>query len=106
MKKTAFLVILLLALTFISPVFALEPSLTTYPNAKGVLTQKQERLEDLKAKIASREAEFGDRIAKFKDKIKAQIATTINSLLSKVNKQRTDQMNKNLDKMSEILSKL
>lgn len=55
---------------------------------------------------ASKAAVLKANLLKFKDQKKAALVEKINDTLAMINKKRTDQMNKNLDTMSKILSRL
>lgn len=65
-----------------------------------------QKLEDMKAKIASREAAVKAKLQQFKDQRKASIALRVNTNLNKINQNQTDQMLKHLDKMTALLDKL
>lgn len=64
------------------------------------------KLENQREKFASRAAALKDRLTKFKDKVKAQRVDRINTELSNINKRRTDEMSRNLNRISEILTRL
>lgn len=64
------------------------------------------RIENIKEKMASREAALKLKLETFKDKRKAEIATRVNTNLNKINENQTAQMQKHLEKMSDILNKL
>lgn len=74
---------------------------------EAVISKKIEtRIIDIREIIASREAELKIRLNKFKDKKKAGIAERLNRNLNNINQNRTDEMSKNLEKMSGILDRL
>ena len=90
---------------------------TRMEKSKQMMEQKQlseasraamfrRKLEDIRAKIASREAEMRLKFQQFKDKQKATIAERVNTSLNKINQNQTDQMLKHLDLMSTLLDKL
>ena len=70
------------------------------------MEKQKQMLEGARAKIASQEAKFKERLQQFKDKQKAQIAERVNTNLNKINQNQTTQMLKNLDTFSSILDKL
>lgn len=87
------------------------PSTTTKREAvkQRVETKKeiaQVRAENIREKIASREAALKARLNNFKDKRKATIAERVNSNLNKINQNQTAQMLRHLNKMSSLLDKL
>lgn len=65
-----------------------------------------QRIDTMKQRIASREAALKAKLQDFKDKRKAQVAERVNTNLNRINQQRTEQMLKHLNRMSELLSKL
>lgn len=94
-------------LTPIYPVFAqgpvARPKLQQIGSKSADLSSfKDKRIE----KMASREAEFKDRLAKFKDKQKAGLVEKINTLLININQQITSKMIQHLQTMTGILAKL
>lgn len=98
--KSAAVASLLFAVLLVNPVLAENPRI----DAK---TQKLEnRIEDIRAKIASKEAALKARLQKFKNKRKAEITERISTNLNKINKNRTEEILRHLDKMSTILDKL
>lgn len=64
------------------------------------------RFEDKKEKLASRAAEFIAKLAKFRDRKKAERVEKINENLGKINKNRTAAMLRHLERMQTILDKL
>ena len=64
------------------------------------------RREELLKKMATREAVLKRKLDAFKDKEKAIIAQQVSNNLNMVNKNRTDQMNKNLGLFANILNRL
>lgn len=70
---------------------------------KADITQ---RIEQFREKIGSREAQLKDRLAKFRDQEKAKIAERVSENLNKINKNRTDEMGKHLDTLSDILGRV
>lgn len=74
---------------------------------KGPLQENTEKqIETMKEKLASRAAVLKTRLQTFRDKKKAEIAERVNINLNQKNQEQTAQMQKHLDKMSEILNKL
>lgn len=57
-------------------------------------------------KVASKEAMLKEKLAKFKDKKKADRVEKINAELARINKKRTEQMLKFLDNAERILGKV
>lgn len=86
------------------------------PTSKGLTRElaedlsRQQKIEDkinsVREKIASKAATLKLRLQEFKDQRKAEIAGRVNGLLNKINENQTTQMQKHLDKMSAILTKL
>lgn len=71
------------------------------------LNQKfEDRIAQMRQKIASREAQFKLRVDQFEDKVKAKLALKVNRVLNQINQNQTQQMNKHLNKMSEILDRV
>lgn len=66
----------------------------------------EDKLSTIREKIASKTAALKLKLQTFKDQNKAKRAEKINDLLNKINRSQTSQMQKHLDKMSKILSKL
>ncbi len=95
-------ILLAIILTAAYPAFAIDGT--------RVATQRkelaQERIDNIKEKMASREAELKTKLSKFKDQQKARIAERVNTNLNMINKNQTTKMQKNLAKMTTILDKL
>jgi hypothetical protein len=77
------------------------------------MAQMEDRKEGMQAKlqmrreeIASNTAQLRERLQKFKDKVKANLADKINTVLGQINQKQTSQMLKHLDRMSEILTRV
>lgn len=66
----------------------------------------ENKIANLRVKIASKEAALKARLDAFKDKKKAEIADRVNTNLNKINQNQTAQMQKYLSTMSSILDKL
>lgn len=64
------------------------------------------KLEALRVKQASREANLKAKLETFKDKRKAEVAERVNTNLNKINQNQTRQMLRHIDTMTEILNKL
>lgn len=118
-KASAILVGLSILATSISTVIALDSTTSSVrPVVKPVIKKEatssvaprkqavQQKVENIKEKIASREAALRLKLQTFKDKKKAEVADRVNTNLNKVNQNQTAQMLKHLDKMSAILDKL
>lgn len=98
--KSAAVASLLSTILLVNPVLAENPRI----DAK---TQKLEnRIEDIRAKIASKEAALKIRLQQFRNQRKAAIVERISTTLNRINKNQTDQMLKHLDRMQVILDKL
>lgn len=96
--------ILLIALVYLTPLYpvyaqdtASSSAIMTRPKIKGLIG---------KDKVASRAAIIKGKLAKFKDKVKANRVENINNNLNVINKRRTNSMAQALEKMSQILEKL
>lgn len=68
--------------------------------------ERKVRQEEKKQRIASKTAELKVRFTEFKDKRKAALAEKINNSLNTVNDRQTAAMQKHLEKMEELLTKL
>src|SRR3989344_862832 len=66
----------------------------------------QQRLSEKRAEIASKAAILKERLQNFKDKIKAATVQRISDTLNKINQNQTTQMQKHLDKMSGMVTRL
>lgn len=64
------------------------------------------RVETIKDKLATKEAALKEKLAKFKDKRKAEITERVSKNLNRINEKHTQMMLKFLDRASSILSKL
>lgn len=114
-KKTALVISAASIILLITPAFAQDSTSSTKvklprTNTRSFETPKanmsRERLDNIKTKIASREATVKLKLAKFKDQQKAKIAEKVNTNLNKINQNQTDQMLVHLDKMTVLLDKL
>ncbi len=93
---------------------AVKPTLRNQTVNKTKLQEKletrEQRIEDrinvMREKIASKAAALKVKLQTFRDQKKAEIAGRINDLLNKINQNQTAQMQKHLDRMALILSKL
>src|SRR5260221_263 len=99
MSKFALAPILIVATIIIYPLFPIYAADTnSVGNTRTLLPAEvkgdttQQRLDDLKAKIASREAALRVRLAAFKDQQKATLAQRISDTLNKINQNRTAEM--------------
>ncbi len=105
----------ILTLLFIPlyPVYA-EDATTSSSGRKDALkdrletkkTNAQEKLQNIKDRVASKAATLKNKLRAFRDQRKAKLAEKVNERLSMINKNRTEQMLKRLDRMSEVLTKL
>lgn len=79
-------------------------------NRKEIKTERMEIRADRKeTRIENREAAktlFKQKLAAFKDKVKAERVDRISSLFTTINANRTSQMQKDLEKMTTILTKI
>lgn len=64
-----------------------------------------QRLEDKRSRIATRSAALKQRIQAFKDKKKADLTQKVNDNLNRINDNRTTEMLRHIDRLSEILNK-
>lgn len=100
-KLFLLLLVLVFSLSIISPVLA-------ESTKSGIIKKEkiEEKRENTKEKMFTREAALKEKLAKFKDQKKAQRVDKINAELNRINKQRTDQMLKFLDNAQRILAKV
>lgn len=113
--------ILLLVATYLTPlypVYAMESSTSAYATSSSKLKYPinekiQEKMEMVKDHIlgrkemmASREAVLKERLAKFRDKIKAQRVERINSNLNKVSENRINAYKKHYETLLQLLTKI
>lgn len=66
----------------------------------------QQRVEEVKEKLATREATLKAKLAKFRDKRKAEVIEKVSNALNRINENHTKMMVKFLDRASTILTKL
>ncbi|MBI2597503.1 hypothetical protein HYW41_05075 [Candidatus Daviesbacteria bacterium] len=124
-KTISILITIILAAIIAYPAIAQEASTSTAPAKKEQLRPAaearkaniqqaaevkkeniQNRIGPVKAKIASREANFKNKLLIFKDKRKAEIVDRVNTNLNKVNQNQTAQMKRHLGLMTTLLDKL
>lgn len=112
--------ILLAATVYLSPlypVYAQQPqsvvnprlkAATTPGNLKNVMVAEQAvgNMENVREKMASRAAALKEKLAKFKDKVKATRVEKINTNLNAVNDRRTNQMQTVLQKIANVLERI
>lgn len=118
-KTIALLIFIAAAAFLIDPVFAKDATAST--TGRGSLeTRKTNTLQRIDAKkqvvtdratairekIASREAVLKEKLQKFRDQKKAEVAERVNTNLNKINQKQTGQMQDYLDRMSSLLDKL
>lgn len=84
------------------PVFAQNDSTSSAGSRRDV----EARLQQIKDRIASRQAELKAKLNKFRDQKKAEIAQRVSDNLNMINKKRTSEMGFFLDKMSNILDRV
>lgn len=77
----------------------------TLNREENMIQNKEERLQMLKDKIATRAAMLKEKLAKFKDKAKAQRVENINSSLYKVDQNQTAYIQQILTKLSQMLER-
>lgn len=111
--------ILIIATAFLTPLYpvyaqqpqsAINPRLkaaTTPGNLKTVMVAEPAvgNMENVREKMASREAALKEKLAKFKDKAKAQRVENINNSLFKVNQNQTAYIQQILTKLSQMLER-
>lgn len=66
----------------------------------------QQRLETTRSEVASRAAALREKLQNFKNKIKANLVEKISNVLNRINQNQTTQMQKHLDKMSSMVTRL
>lgn len=84
----------------------LEINKTKLPPQRINIMHVETQIENMREKIASREAVLRAKLEKFKDQRKATAAARISANLNQINQNQTTQMQKHLDTMSGILDKL
>lgn len=117
-KKVLVLILFALFLTPLYPVYAqtAASSPAYFPagriqqiakdKAQNTRENEIEKRQTVKERIASRSALLKEKLAKFKDKRKANLAEKINNILNQINERRTTHFSNVLNKMTEILSRL
>lgn len=70
------------------------------------MASREALLKQLKANMATREAALKAKIAAFKDKQKADLTQKISDNLNKINKQKTEQMDKHISQISDVLARI
>jgi len=124
MQKKFGVILLLASLVLLNtvPAFAetvTTPTPTTQPTSTSDrgrfgsqkrLQEFKDRLDkresELKDKIASREAQLKERLATFRDKKRAQTAENVSNRLNMINKNRVEQMTRNVNVFDDILTKV
>lgn len=95
---------------FLYSVYATEATMPglRQPSQTNILraTEADRKLESARARMASEEAALKEKLTRFKDQRKAQLAQKINDRLKMVNQNRTEQMGKGLAVMSKILDRV
>ncbi len=100
---------LALGLVFSAIALSFLATSTFAQTATSSTTKKEravQRTENVKDKVASREAALKEKLAKFRDKKKAEATERIDNNLNKVNQKRMEMMLQHLDKMSSMLTRL
>ncbi|MBI2036672.1 hypothetical protein HYT17_03515 [Candidatus Microgenomates bacterium] len=109
------IITVLLLLLFAFPIFAQDATSSTNrkdrvatreAKRQELIENKQVRQEEKKQRIASKTAELKARLAEFRDKKKTALVEKINNSLNTVNDRQTAAMQKHLEKMEELLTKL
>lgn len=96
-------ILILLSLLFAAfPVWAKESTSGATNRRENI----QDRIDNMRAKIASREAILRAKLQKFKDQRKAEVAERVNTNLNRINQNQTQRMLKHLEKMTAILNRL
>lgn len=106
MKLFAALLIATLFLALATPFTFAQSTATTSSKLEQRKANIQQKIEDRKEKVASRSAALRAKFKSFKDQKKAEIADRVETNLNKVNQNRTAEMARNLNKMSDILGRL
>ena len=109
MGKAAYLrehlLLIALLLFLFSPLYPVFAQNDSTPSA-GSRRDVEARLQQIKDRIASRQAELKAKLNKFRDQKKAEIAQRVSDNLNMINKKRTSEMGFFLDKMSNILDRV
>lgn len=112
LKVLLVLIVTALYLTPLYPVFAVtatNPAEIRKQNLEERKANTQARIDDKKEmvreKVATREAALKAKLARFRDKTKANVVERINNNLLTVNKNMSERMLKHLDKMTDILNR-
>lgn len=101
-----FILTLGLFLTSGCPTLAVEETGQKLQRLEVKTASREARMEERKENMASRAGALKARLQAFKDKTKAITAERVSDNLTKINKQRTAEMNKQLDKMSGLVARL
>ncbi|MBI3486187.1 hypothetical protein HY025_04600 [Candidatus Daviesbacteria bacterium] len=91
------------------PIFGTQDSTTSTQHLNPLEVNRanlQQRAQDFRERIATKEAALKAKLAQFKDKNKAEIVDRINRSFAEINKKVTDEMTKHLDKLTELLGKV
>ncbi len=96
---------------FLNPLYPVFAETATMPGAirnelREAKEVRQEKVSEVRANIASREAALKQKLQQFRNKEKANIAERISTNLNKINERRTGEMLNNLERMAGIVSKL
>lgn len=101
-----------LYLTPLYPVYAKDATSSTPRALKNseklalIEASREGKMEGIREKMASRAAMLREKLATFRDKVKARKVQNINDTLAHINKTRTDAMFRHYERMSEILTKI
>ncbi len=112
-RAIAILIFITASAILVTPTFAQDATTGATTRREAVKERVETRRENIESKIAalkervaSREATLRAKLQTFKDKRKAEVADRVNTNLNKINENQTTQMQRHLDKMSELLAKL
>lgn len=101
-----------LYLTPLYPVYAKDATSSTPRSLKNseklalIEASRDGKLQGIREKVASRAALLREKLATFRDRVKANRVQNINDILARINKVRTDAMLRHYDRMVEILTKV
>lgn len=103
LKKIFVTLLLAIATLVLSyPVLAVDATQTGVTKRESI----QQRINEKRAEIASKAAILREKLQNFRDKIKAATVQRISDTLNRINQNQTGQMQKHLDKMSGMITRL
>lgn len=100
----AFVSFFLILLTGPLKVYGQETSNSSSPSPKPIRVEK--KVEKIEERVVNREQQLKERLTKIRDKKKVAIIERSNTYLKRINLQKTQQTQKSLDRMSDILTRL